>query len=74
MPSVSPTSFALVAMAATFGAATRAPFAAIVFVFELTRDYDAILPLMLATVLAEIVARVTLRESLMTEKLARAGG
>ena len=51
-------SFALVAMAATFGAATRAPFAAIVFVFELTRDYDAILPLMLATVLAELVARV----------------
>jgi chloride channel protein, CIC family len=71
VPSLSPTSFALVAMAATFGAATRAPFAAIVFVFELTRDYDAILPLMLATVLAEIVTRVTLRESLMTEKLAR---
>jgi chloride channel protein, CIC family len=38
VPSVSATSFALVAMAATFGAATRAPFAAIVFVFELTRD------------------------------------
>jgi CBS domain-containing protein len=71
VPSLSPTSFALVAMAATFGAATRAPFAAIVFVFELTRDYDAILPLMLATVLAEIVARVTLRDSLMTEKLSR---
>ena len=53
------------------GAATRAPFAAIVFVFELTRDYDAILPLMLATVLAEIVTRLTLQESLMTEKLAR---
>ena len=47
-------------MAATFGAATRPPFAAIVFVFELTRDYDAILPLMLATVLAEIVGRATL--------------
>jgi CIC family chloride channel protein len=71
VPSVSTTSFALVAMAATFGAATRAPFAAIVFVFELTRDYDAILPLMLATVIAEIVTRQTLRESLMTEKLAR---
>jgi CBS domain-containing protein len=71
VPSLSPTSFALVAMAATFGAATRAPFAAIVFVFELTRDYNAILPLMLATVLAEIVTRVTLRDSLMTEKLSR---
>jgi len=71
VPSVSPTAFALVAMAATFGAATRAPFAAIVFVFELTRDYNAILPLMGATVLAEIVARMLLRESIMTEKLAR---
>jgi chloride channel protein, CIC family len=71
VPSLSPTSFALVAMAATFGAATRAPFAAIVFVFELTRDYNAILPLMLATVIAEMVTRMTLRESLMTEKLAR---
>lgn len=71
VPSVSPTSFALVAMAATFGAAARAPFAAIVFVFELTRDYDAILPLMGATVLAEIITRTLLRDSLMTEKLSR---
>ena len=69
--SISPTSFALVAMAATFGAATRAPFASIVFVFELTRDYNAILPIMLATVLADMVARALLAESLMTEKLAR---
>ena len=70
-PAISAGAFALVAMAATFGAATRAPFAAIVFVFELTRDYDAILPLMLATVLAEVVGRATLPQSLMTEKLAR---
>lgn len=70
---VSPAAFALVAMAATFGAATRATFASIVFVFELTRDYDAILPLMLATVLADLVARTLLHESLMTEKLHRRG-
>lgn len=70
---VSPGAFALVAMAATFGAATRATFASIVFVFELTRDYDAILPLMLATVLADIVARHLLHDSLMTEKLSRRG-
>ena len=61
----------MVAMAATFGAATRAPFAAIVFVFELTHDFNAILPLMGATVLAEMIARSMLRHSLMTEKLAR---
>jgi H+/Cl- antiporter ClcA len=70
---LSASSVALVAMAATFGAAARAPFAAIVFLFELTRDYDAILPLMLATVLAEIVARSLLHDSIMTEKLTRRG-
>jgi chloride channel protein, CIC family len=70
---ISPGAFALVAVAATFGAATRAPFASIVFVFELTRDYDAVLPLMLATVLADLVARSLLRDSLMTERLTRRG-
>jgi H+/Cl- antiporter ClcA/predicted transcriptional regulator len=70
---ISPTAFALVAMAATFGAAARAPFAAILFLFELTRDYNAILPLMLATVLADLVARSLLPHSIMTEKLARRG-
>ncbi|MCA1841666.1 MAG: chloride channel protein [Actinobacteria bacterium] len=70
---VAPGAFALVAMAATFGAATRATFTSIVFLFELTRDYHAILPLMLATVVADLVARALLPESLMTEKLARRG-
>jgi H+/Cl- antiporter ClcA len=70
---VAPGAFAVVAMAATFGAATGATFAAIVFVFELTGDYAVILPLMLATVLADLVARALLDETLMTEKLARRG-
>ncbi len=70
---ISPGAWALVAMAATFGAATRAPFAALVFVFELTRDYNAVLPLMLATVLADLLARSLLADSIMTEKLTRRG-
>ena len=70
---VAPSAFALVAMAATFGAAARAPFAAIIFLFELTRDYNAILPLMLATVLADLLARRLVEHSIMTEKLARRG-
>src|SRR3546814_7282436 len=60
-------------MAATFGAAARAPFAAIVFLFELPRDHDAILPLMGATVLADLGARWLLKDSIMTEKLSRRG-
>ena len=65
--------FALVAMAATFGAATRAPFTAVIFAFELTRDYDAILGLMIATTVAFMVAAALLEHGLMTEKLARRG-
>lgn len=65
--------FALVAMAATFGAATRATLTSIVFVFELTRDYDAILPLILASVLADLVGAWLLPNTLMTEKLHRRG-
>jgi CBS domain-containing protein len=70
---VSPSAFAVVAMAATFGAATRATFAAIVFVFEITQDYRVILPLMVATVLADLIMRSLLADSLLTEKLTRRG-
>ncbi|HEU0132609.1 MAG TPA: chloride channel protein [Mycobacteriales bacterium] len=64
---------AVVAMAAVFGSATRATFASIVFVFELTRDYEVILPLMIASVVADLVASRLMSESLLTEKLARRG-
>lgn len=72
-PDIALGAFAIVAMAATFGAATQAPFTAIVFVFELTRDYDVILPLMLASVLADLVYSAVCDDSLMTEKLRRRG-
>jgi CIC family chloride channel protein len=72
-PDIGVGAFAVVAMAATFGAATQATFTAIVFVFELTRDYEVILPLMLASVLADLVYSAVNRDSLMTEKLRRRG-
>ncbi|HTA51428.1 MAG TPA: chloride channel protein [Candidatus Acidoferrum sp.] len=70
---LSPGAFALVAMAAVFGAASRATFAFIVFAFEITRDYNAILPLMLGCVIADLIALRYLKTSIMTEKLARRG-
>jgi chloride channel protein, CIC family len=70
---LSPGAYALVAMAAVFGAASRATFAFIVFAFEITRDYNAVLPLMLACVIADLIALRYLRTSIMTEKLARRG-
>jgi len=66
--------FALVAMGAVFGAASRATFAFIIFAFEITRDYNAVLPLMLVSVVADGVAiALQPRSSIMTEKLARRG-
>jgi CIC family chloride channel protein len=70
---LSPGAYALVAMAAVFGAASRATFAFIVFAFEITHDYNAILPLMLGCVIADMIAIRYLRSSIMTEKLARRG-
>jgi CIC family chloride channel protein len=70
---LSPGAYALVAMAAVFGAASRATFAFIVFAFEITHDYNAILPLMLGCVIADMIALRYLRSSIMTEKLARRG-
>jgi len=70
---VAPGAFALVAMAATFGASTRATFTAIVFTFELTRDYQVVVPLMLATVLADLVFNALSEHSIMTEKLSHRG-
>jgi len=75
MPSahLSSSAFALVGMAAVFGAAARAPFTFIIFAFELTRDYDAVLPLMLVVAIAHFVALLFMENSILTEKLARRG-
>ncbi|HET7483183.1 MAG TPA: chloride channel protein, partial [Actinomycetota bacterium] len=70
---IGPGAIAVVTMAATFGAATRATFTSIVFLFELTRDYRIILPLMLASVIADLVSQAFLKDSLFTEKLTRRG-
>lgn len=68
-----PGAFALAAMVAVFGAASRSTFAFIIFGFEITQDYNAILPLMLVCVIADGVALVLMRNTVMTEKLARRG-
>ena len=66
--------FALVAMGAVFGAASRATFTFIIFAFEITRDYNSVLPLMLVSVIADGIAMLLMpKASIMTEKLARRG-
>jgi len=70
---LSPAACALVGMAAVFGSAARATFTLIIFAFEITRDYNAILPLMLVCVIADGVTILLMRNSIMTEKLVRRG-
>lgn len=70
---VVPGVFAIAAMAAVFGTASRAPFASIVFALEVTQDYQGVLPVIVTVVIAELVGEYLMADSIMTEKLARRG-
>ena len=70
---INPGAYAIVGMAAFFSGAARAPITAILIVFEMSRDYKLILPLMLATVLATIIAELLHPDSIYTLKLRRKG-
>lgn len=48
--------YALVGMGSYFAAVMRAPFTSIIMVFELTRDYNIILPLMIANIVSYALA------------------
>lgn len=65
--------YALVGMAAVFSAASRATFTSILMLFELTGDYNIILPLMFACVVADVVAWHLYRDTIYTKKLQRRG-
>jgi len=52
-----PFAYAVVGMGAFLAAATGAPLMAILMIFEMTLSYQVVLPLMLASVLAFLVAR-----------------
>ena len=65
--------FAVVGMAAMFAAVARAPLTSILIVFELTGDYGLVLPLMLATSLATVIADRLHKESVYTIPLVRRG-
>jgi CIC family chloride channel protein len=65
--------FAIVGMAAVFAAMARAPLTSILIVFEITGDYGLVLPLMLATSLATLLADRLHPESVYTMPLRRRG-
>ena len=65
--------YALVGMAAVFAGATRATLTAIIMVFEMTLDYNIILPLMFACVISDITSKTLYEETIYTKKLVRRG-
>jgi H+/Cl- antiporter ClcA len=65
--------FAIAAMAAVFGTASRAPFASIVFALEVTQAYQGVLPVIVTVVIAELIGEYAMTDSIMTEKLTRRG-
>ena len=65
--------YALVGMAAVFAGAAGAPITSFLILFEMTRDYAIILPLLLAVVTSTLLARRLNPESIYTLKLARRG-
>jgi chloride channel protein, CIC family len=65
--------FAMVGMGAMVGSATGAALTAIAMVFEMTRDYDIVLPMVLAVAVGLGVRRLLSRENIYTMKLFRRG-
>jgi chloride channel protein, CIC family len=61
--------FAIVGMAGLLGGTTGAAITAIVMVFELTRDYNVIVPMIICVTLAIAVRRALLTQSIYTLKL-----
>jgi chloride channel protein, CIC family len=63
----------LVSMGAILGGTMRSPFTSIVFAFELTHDANVFLPLLVGSVIAHGFTVLTLKRSILTEKVARRG-
>jgi len=63
----------LISMGAVLGGTMRSPFTSIVFAFELTHDGNVFLPLLVGSVVAHAFTVLTLRRSILTEKVARRG-
>jgi chloride channel protein, CIC family len=68
-----PAFYALVAMAAVFGAIARAPFTSIVFLFELSHNPNSLLPLIVCVMVSDGLVRLFSRDSIMTGKLVKRG-
>ncbi len=65
--------YAIVGMAAVFASSTRATLTAILMLFEMTYNYNIILPLMFSCVVSDAVSSALSQETIFTSKLKRQG-
>jgi CIC family chloride channel protein len=65
--------YALVGMAAVVAGTTSASLTAIVMTFEMTRNYEIMLPLMLAVGISHFTTQLLYKENIYTKKLIRRG-
>ena len=63
----------LVSMGAILGGTMRSPFTGVIFALELTHDINLMLPLLLAVTIAHAFTVLTLKRSILTEKVSRRG-
>ncbi len=72
-PHATPVEYALVGMGAVLAGTTHAPLTAIFVLFEMTLDYDAVLPLMISASVASLISKTLHADSIYTEPLSRQG-
>ena len=60
-------------MGAILGGTMRSPLTGVIFALELTHDVNIMLPLLLAVTIAHAFTVLTLKRSILTEKVARRG-
>jgi CIC family chloride channel protein len=65
--------YGLIGMGAVFAGAARAPITAVLIIFELTGDYQVVLPLMAAIVLSAGLSNLISADTIYTLKLRRRG-
>jgi CIC family chloride channel protein len=65
--------YSIVGMGAVVSATTHGPLTAILILFEMTGDYEIILPLMFSCIIGTITSSTLLKDSIYTLKLARRG-
>jgi len=63
----------MLSMAATLGGTMRCPLTAIIFALELTHEFNMMFPLMLAVFVAYAFTVLTMKRSILTEKISRRG-